>query len=192
MASGTFGKVGQQDVLAFWYEEAGADQWFAKSDAFDLEIKTRFQTLVEMLDAEIDLTGLSPWEASGPGALASVIALDQFPRNIYRGTPRAFAFDEKARSIASRAIDAGLDDAMASEQRHFLYMPYMHVEDLASQERCVELFETRLSDPGLVRFAVEHRDIIERFGRFPHRNVILGRMSTPEEEEFLAGDGFKG
>jgi uncharacterized protein (DUF924 family) len=118
-------------------------------------------------------------------ALATVIALDQFSRNIIRGTPRAFATDAKAREIADCAIASGFDVVLSKDQRTFLYLPYQHAEDAATQAQGVELVAS-LEDAGLTRWAVAHKDIIDRFGRFPHRNVMLGRTSTPEEIAFLS------
>lgn len=181
-----------KDILNFWFEEAKPEQWFTKDDAFDTLIKERFSDLLIDLGHDVDEMGKTRWEVDSPGALASVLVLDQFPRNIHRGTPQAFAFDEKARGVAQRLIDAGGDGPLTSKQRQFLYMPFMHVEDLAAQEFCVECFKTRLEDQKDLSFATDHRDIIKRFGRFPHRNEILGRTSSAEEVAFLAEGGFAG
>ena len=124
------------------------------------------------------------------GALALCILLDQFPRNAFRNTPRMFATDARARAIAQMAIESAFDDAVDEDLRQFLYMPFMHSEDIADQDRCVELTQGLATDNH--RYAVLHRDIIRRFGRFPHRNDILGRASTPEERQFLADGGFAG
>ena len=184
--------VDAQDILAFWFREATPEQWFAKDDQFDAQIKSRFSSVVARLAEQIETEGVTNWEGTPKGSLASVLVLDQFPRNIFRGTPQAFAFDDKAREVAQRLIDVGGDMDLTSQERQFLYLPYMHVEDLDAQEFCVELFKTRLEDQSQLSYAVDHRDIIQRFGRFPHRNAILGRLSTEAELAFLADGGFAG
>jgi uncharacterized protein (DUF924 family) len=174
------------DILAFW-REAGKDRWYAKDDAFDAEIARRFG------DAHREAVAgrLDRWDADPAGALALVILLDQFSRNMFRGSSRAFAADAKARDIAVRAIASGHDRAVDDDLRPFFYLPFMHSEDLADQDVCVGLYEAS-GDVDGARWARLHRDIVARFGRFPHRNVVLGRDTTPQEEEYLAGDGFKG
>ncbi len=174
------------DVIAFW-REAGEAKWFDKDDAFDAAIRARFLPLCE-LAARGELRA---WEATPDGALALVIMLDQFPRNLYRGTPRAYATDEAALGVADRALARGFDASCDGELAFFLHLPFMHAEDLARQERGVVFFE-RLGLADNLRAAREHRDIIARFGRFPHRNAILGRETTPEEQRYLEEDGFKG
>jgi len=165
--------------------------WFSVRAAFDDEIRARFGALAAAAAAG-ELDG---WAATGDGALALVIALDQFPRNLHRGTPQAFACDARAREIASGAIDRGLDLRVALERRAFVYLPFEHSELLADQDRSVALFEAwaaehpaeqRAAADDTMSYAVRHREIIERFGRFPHRNAVLGRTSTPEEIAFLA------
>ena len=174
-----------QAVLAFW-REAGPLRWFRKDDAFDLEFRERFLAAHEAAARGT----FDAWAAMPDGALALCILLDQFPRNAFRGTSRMFATDAKARAIAAVAIDSGFDDAVDDELRQFFYLPLMHSEDLADQDRCVDLTQHLATDSH--RYAVMHRDIIQRFGRFPHRNDVLGRASTPEELQFLAAGGFAG
>ena len=167
------------EVLKFWFEELQPAAWFTKDAAVDAQIRTRFERFHGQLSrGEIQVPNT-------PRAyLAAVIVLDQFSRNMFRGTVKAFASDTKALEFASRALDAGFDREMTKEQRQFLYLPFMHSEELPIQTRCVELFGA-LEDPELMRYATEHRDIVERFGRFPHRNAALGRESTPPEIDFM-------
>ena len=134
---------------------------------------------------------LTDWEASAEGALALLILLDQFPRNMFRGDPRAFSSDAQALEVAHRALARGADKRIEAPLLQFLYLPFMHSEDLADQLRCVELFRTT-ADTENLRYAKEHADIIRRFGRFPHRNRVLGRTTTPAEQVFLDGGGFSG
>jgi uncharacterized protein (DUF924 family) len=176
------------ETLRFWYEEAGPENWWRKSDAFDALVLDRFAATHEAA-ARGDL---DHWAETPEGALALVIVLDQFPRNMFRGTPSAFATDGQALAVTEAAVARGDDLSLDEGQRHFLYMPYMHSERLADQERCCALMESRMPGSDAIRHAHEHRDIIRRFGRFPHRNTILGRPSTPEEEHFLADGGFAG
>lgn len=174
------------DVVAFW-REAGPDRWFAKDEAFDAEIRRRF-----LATHEAAATGrLGDWEATAEGAYALLILLDQFPRNLFRGSPRAFATDAMALGIAERAVAKGFDTAYEPPESRFIYMPFMHAEDLEHQERCIALCAA-LDDAEGVTYAVQHRDIIRDFGRFPHRNPILGRETTPDEQAFLDEGGFRG
>lgn len=173
------------DVLDFW-REAGPQRWFRKDDAFDARFRERFLSTHEAAAAG----ALEAWASTADGALAMVILLDQFPRNAFRGTPRMYATDAKAREIARRAVDAGFDRQVDPELRPFFYLPFMHSEQLEDLDRCVELNRALGEDNH--RYAVHHRAIIERFGRFPHRNAVLGRPSTPQEEAFLAEGGFGG
>src|SRR5262245_7258019 len=174
------------DVLRFW-REAGPDRWYAKNDAFDVAIREQFLATYEAAAAG----RLSDWEASAEGALALVIVLDQFARNMFRDDPRAFAADPLARAVAERAIARGHDGEIEPRERQFLYLPFEHGETLAHQERCVALFRA-LGDAELAKWAELHADTIRRFGRFPHRNAVLGRATTPEEQAFLDGGGFSG
>ena len=174
------------DILAFW-REAGRDRWYEKDDGFDAEVRHRYLDLWH----EAAAGKLSSWEASDDGALALVIVLDQFPRNMFRGDPRTYASDALAREVAGRAIDRGTDARIDPVLVEFLYMPLMHSEALADQLRCVELFRKAGNSENL-GYAERHADIVRRFGRFPHRNRLLGRATTPEEQAFLDGGGFSG
>ena len=177
--------VGPQDVLAFW-RAAGPDKWFTKDAAFDDEIRGRFLPTYEAAAA-----GTLAWDTSPEGALALLIVLDQFPRNMFRGSARAFAADPLARAVASGAIARGFDQQVAVPERSFFYLPFEHSEDLADQERCVALNRAS-GDADALKWAELHADIIRRFGRFPHRNATLGRVTTPDEQVFLDGGGFAG
>jgi uncharacterized protein (DUF924 family) len=177
-----------EDVRAFWFEDLEPADWFKKSDATDARIASRYLTLYKSL-SEMPVDALA---ASSPvEVLAAVIVLDQFPRNLFRGDPLSFATDAKALAIAKVAIDGGLDQDLSVSQRVFLYLPFEHSEDMADQDRSVELISA-LGDEGYTQYALAHRDVISRFGRFPHRNAVLGRTSTDEEQEYLAtpGSGF--
>jgi uncharacterized protein (DUF924 family) len=167
-------------VRAHVLTEAGPDKWYTKNAAFDGDIRARF---LETYEAAAE-GRLAEWERLG-------IVLDQFPRNMFRGDARAFAADPRAREVAGRAITNGFDAATPLPLRQFFYLPYEHSELLADQERGVELFRAT-GDEELVKWAALHADIIRRFGRFPHRNAVLGRTSTPEEQAFLDGGGFAG
>ena len=173
-----------QHVVAFW-RDAGPSRWFGKDDAFDRAFTARFLDAHEAA-ARGELDG---WAATAEGALALCILLDQFPRNAFRGTPRVYATDAKARDIALKAIEARLDREVDAPLQQFFRLPLMHSERLEDQDRCVEL---SAADPESARWALHHRDIIRRFGRFPHRNAVLGRESTPAEQAFLAQGGFAG
>ena len=167
------------EVLHFWFEEIPHANWFGKDAAVDTQIRDRFLALHTRLLAE-DGQGLQTSRAM----LAAVIVLDQFSRNIFRDDARAYAADPIARRIARSVIDQGLDATMAAQEKRFLYLPFEHSEDARDQKLSVNLIEP-LGDPEMTKYAVAHQVIIDRFGRFPHRNVILGRRSTPEEVEFL-------
>lgn len=173
------------DVLDFWFRELAPEAWFRKDATVDETIRTRFLGRHEQVVADFDLAA-----ATGtPGrALATIIVLDQFPRNMFRNTPRAFATDPLALSVADAAVARGLDTGLEKMRRLFLYLPFEHSEALVHQARSVELIGG-LGDDDLRRYAVAHSDIIKRFGRFPHRNVILGRGSTAEELAFLSQPG---
>ena len=174
-----------EEVLDFWFGELAPRQWFAKDAALDERIRARFGALHERLLAtqarEVELEGARATQAA-------VIVLDQFSRNLHRGDARAFASDRQARKLADDAIDQGFDQAMTPAQRLFLYLPFEHSESLADQHRAVALVEA-LGVPEWTRYSIAHRDLIERFGRFPHRNAVLGRASTPEELDALAQPG---
>ncbi|RZI91306.1 MAG: DUF924 domain-containing protein [Variovorax sp.] len=173
------------DVAAFW-REAGPARWFKKDERFDSEFKARF----EAAHRAAANGQLEAWSGTAEGALALLLLLDQFPRNCFRDSAQSFATDAKARAVADAAIAAGLDQEVEPALRAFFYLPFMHSESLADQERSVALNDAL--DDNTRRFAVLHRDIVARFGRFPHRNAVLGRESTPEEERFLAEGGFSG
>ncbi len=174
------------DVLSFW-RGAGPKKWYVKDEAFDAEVRARFLAAHEAA-ARGQLWG---WEQSAQGALALLILLDQFPRNLYRDSGHAFATDPKARTLARAAIEAGHDRAVEPLMRNFFYLPFEHSEDLADQDYCLALCaEAETADD--LKWAQVHHDIIVRFGRFPHRNAALGRTTTPEEQEFLDDGGFGG
>lgn len=173
------------EVVEFW-RAAGPQRWFRKDEAFDEEFRSRFlQAHEAAARGELDT-----WAATAEGALALVLLMDQFPRNAFRGTPRVYATDAQARGAASNAIERGFDGQVAPELRAFFYLPFMHSESLADQDRSVAL-NAQLGGES-ARYAEHHRGIVQRFGRFPHRNAVLGRTSTPEEERFIAEGGFAG
>lgn len=169
-----------QEVLDFWFKEVTPKQWFEKDDAFDKLIASRFMGLV----AQAKAGELAPWRSEAKGALAEVILLDQFSRNVYRDQPESFAADPMALALAQCAIEKGQDLELSEIERSFLYMPFMHSESLVIHEQAVGLFES-LGLANSLEFEKRHKAIIERFGRYPHRNEILGRVSTDEEMEFL-------
>lgn len=173
------------EVVAFW-RAAGARAWFAKADAFDADCRA-----FEAAHHAAARREFPDWETHAEGALALCLLLDQIPRNIYRNSAHAFATDGLARAVATRAIAANFDTATDETLRFFFYMPFEHAEEIDAQNRSVFLFET-LGNADYLKFAQLHRDIIARFGRFPHRNATLGRVSTPEEAAFLAEGGFAG
>jgi uncharacterized protein (DUF924 family) len=172
------------DVLHFWFAESGSERWFKKDPAFDDAIRQRFLALHEMLAAGDSHDLLS----DAPTALAAVIVLDQMARNMFRDTPRAFATDAQALTLAQEAIALGFEAELTKDERLFLYLPFEHAEDRNAQARCVALMAS-LDDPELLKWAEAHRKIIDRFRRFPHRNNLLGRTSTQEEVEFLKQPG---
>ncbi|MBZ9706039.1 DUF924 family protein [Mesorhizobium sp. ESP7-2] len=172
-------------VTKFW-RDAGEDAWFEKNNAFDADLRDRFLDLhYAAARRECD-----DWSGHAEGSLALMILLDQFPRNCFRGTGHMFATDPLAKHFAQKAVDAGHDLALEPEVRVFLYLPFEHSENLADQDRSVELHTVRAEFN--LKYALEHRDIIQRFGRFPHRNRMLGRETTAEEKAFLDDGGFSG
>ncbi|HEX4713218.1 DUF924 family protein [Phenylobacterium sp.] len=174
------------DVIGFW-RQAGPAKWFKKLTAFDEAIRLKFEpTHHRAARGEYDA-----WADTADGALALVILLDQFPRNLYRGSAHAFATDPKARSIARPAIERGFDRQVEPVLRDFFYLPFRHSEDLTDQDYSLALC-AEAGDADDLKWAAQHRDIIVRFGRFPHRNRALGRETTPEEQEFLDEGGFAG
>ncbi len=172
-------------VLGFWFAPGMEKRWFVKDEAFDAEVRESLGPLHD----EAACGSLDGWEESAWGALALVILLDQVSRNLYRGGPRAFATDAKALAVTKRTIDKGLDGQLQQVERMFLYLPLEHCEELADQELCVRLAAQLDENPEWHDYAVRHRDIVARFGRFPHRNALLVRESTAEEEAFLKEPG---
>ncbi len=179
--------IAPSDVIAFW-KEAGPSKWFARDEAFDALFRERFEVAHHAAARrELDF-----WAKTPEGSLALLILLDQFPRNVFRGTGHAFATDPLARMVAGQALEAGHDLRVEGDLRRFFYLPLQHSEDRADQARQVELFQTRMERKPDDRWAEHHCEIIVRFGRFPHRNRALGRETTPEEQAFLDADGFRG
>jgi uncharacterized protein (DUF924 family) len=172
-------------IVDFW-REAGPSLWFAKDPEFDRRFRERFIARYEAAARG----ELSAWLTTAEGALALLLLLDQFPRNVFRDTPRMYATDAMACEIAAAAVDAGHDQAVEAEMARFFYLPFGHSESLADQERAVALVR-RLGEPDISR-AERHCGIVRRFGRFPHRNPILGRAMTEEEQRFLDEGGFAG
>lgn len=185
-----------EEILRHWFGE-GADRsayWFGKSEEVDAELRRLFKYDVDRAASGI----LDDWAATPRGRLALILLLDQFPRNLHRGTPAAFAWDKRALSLALEGLDRGHDRQLAPIERAFFYLPLEHSEDPAHQERAVTLYEALLSEvpadaratfESFLDYARQHRAIIDRFGRFPHRNAILGRETTGEEAAFLEGPG---
>jgi uncharacterized protein (DUF924 family) len=186
-----------QEVLDFWFGAPGSEaagqprrEWFVKSEAFDATVRERFGTAIAAAAAG----GLREWDETGPqGVLARILVLDQLARNAFRGKPQSFTGDALALAAARGLVDTGADQGLAPLQRAFVYMVFEHAEDAGMQERAVELFTTLAAEhPGfdeMLDYAHRHRGVIARFGRFPHRNAILGRASTPEEAAFLQQPG---
>jgi len=183
------------DVLDFWFQpgdgpgfEQSKQNWFAKDDAFDQQIVDKFAADYERAAAgELD-----DWMGSAKGCLALLLLLDQFSRNMFRGSPKAFTADPKARAIADHAVAQGFDKSYGPQERFFFYLPFEHSEDITDQNRCLELVREipgAMEEEGNYKWAAAHHVIIERFGRFPHRNAVLGRESTDEELEFLTQEG---
>jgi uncharacterized protein (DUF924 family) len=179
-------EITPSDIVSFW-RGAGPKAWFEKNTAFDDEVRRLFLRCHEAAASG----ALATWEDHAEGMLALLILLDQFPRNMFRSDARAFATDPMARAIASRAIVRGFDAQVAPEMRTFFYLPFEHSEDTADQERAVALYKA-IGDADGLKWAELHADIIRRFGRFPHRNAVLGRTTTPDEQAFLDSGGFAG
>jgi len=172
-----------QEVISFWFNEKNKAHWFAKDAAFDEEIKKNFLNTYELAAK----SACFAWRSQALGRLAEVIVLDQFPRNMFRNNPRSFAADPLALALAQEAVERGIDKQLRIEERSFLYMPYMHSEALNVHDEAVKLF----AQPGLehnLEYEILHKKIIERFGRYPHRNEVLGRSSTPDEITYLEKD----
>jgi len=188
--------AGVADILEFWFGSSDSDTpgkarkaWFSKSSEFDQRIRIHFQD-----DYQKAAAGeLNHWQQTAQGSVALILLLDQFPRNMFRGAPGAFTTDLQAQAVTQHAIARGLDQELPTLQRWFLYIPLMHSENLDHQRQSVELFrQLKDADPetaSAFTYAVRHREVIEQFGRFPHRNEILDRASTPEEVEFLKQPG---
>ena len=174
----------KEEILNFWFKECKPEQWFKKNEDFDQMIENRFSSAIESAIAG----KLDSWEESESGCLALIILLDQFTRNVFRDTPRAFAGDERALALSQLCCDKDYLTNPDVQRRQFMLMPMMHSENLAVQDAAFPLFKKYTSGKDY-KYAVKHRDIIARFGRFPHRNAILGRKSTNEELEFLKQPG---
>jgi uncharacterized protein (DUF924 family) len=178
--------VTPQEILDYWFKEVGPDGWFAISDAVDAETLRRFGDAWRQACAGDFVS----WRESPDGALALIILLDQFPRNMFRETGETFASDPLALDVAELAVDHQLDLQVPGDIRSFFFMPFMHCEAIEAQDRCVELFQERLPESKSLQYAKDHREIIQKFGRFPHRNDLLGRSSTEDELTFLRDSGF--
>ncbi|QJW56742.1 hypothetical protein HL670_03639 [Serratia plymuthica] len=176
-----------KQVIDFWFEEIDPVMWFKKDEDFDNRLQVRFGELWHAAAAG----ELAHWRETIEGRLAEVIVLDQFSRNLFRGTPRAFSSDCMALVLAQEAIRSGQCEQLSREQRGFLYLPFMHSESAVIHQQALALY-TELNNGDQLEFELRHKAIIDRFGRYPHRNAILGRISTPEEEAFLLlpGSGF--
>lgn len=179
-----------EDILAFWFKETDKKHWFKASDAFDADVRSRFETKAVNLASILLMNTQHHWESTPEGSLALILAMDQFPRNMYRGTPGAFAWDDLALGVAQRMVKDFQDLKIPQELRAFIYMPFMHSEDIIIQDKCVELCDARLEDENTLFHAKEHRKIIQTFGRFPHRNAILGRESMEAEKTYLKNGGY--
>ena len=173
--------VTAEQLLGFWFSGRVAKLWFRSTAEFDQELRDKFLPTYQLAcDGQLD-----HWQQNRDGALALVIIFDQLPLNMFRGKPDSFATESRSRDVAAYAIEKEFDRHMTDKQKAFLYMPYMHSENIADQQRSVELFEKAGLQENL-RFAYHHRDIVKRFGRFPHRNQILGRQSSQAELDYLA------
>jgi uncharacterized protein (DUF924 family) len=182
-----------QEVLDFWFGREGEEgygefreAWFNRDPEFDREIRDRFESVYE----EAAAGRLDHWKSEARSCLALIVVLDQFPRNMYRGDARMYAADEKAREAARHAVEHAYDRELSPYGRLFMYLPFEHSEELDDQRLSVELFRglaTEMGSEDLLGYAVRHLEIVERFGRFPHRNEILGRRTTLEESKFLSG-----
>lgn len=176
--------VAVDDVIQFWFEVLSPKDWYRAPGHVDAEIRSRFGGLYEAFEDHVP----QDWLASPRGLLAGIVVLDQFPRNMFRGRPQAFATDAKALVLSKEALSTRADMALPPKQRAFIYLPFQHAEDLDDQARSVGLF-TALGNPLNLDYAIRHQEIIERFGCFPHRNATLGRHSTEEEKAFLKEPG---
>lgn len=179
-----------KEIIDFWLRH-GPEAWFSASAELDREINEKYA------DLHIDACkrDLADWEATAEGALALLLLLDQFPRNLYRGSAHSYATDGLARAVARRALKKGLDKQVPDQLRPFFYLPFEHSESMDDQQLCIRLLEEHRDQTGdeeSLKWAILHKDIIEQFGRFPHRNEALGRDTTPAEQAYLDSDGFKG
>ena len=176
----------KDEILKFWFEETKPAQWFQKNPDFDTEILARFEPDYNLAMEDI----YDGWMEDEKGCLALCILLDQFPRNMFRDTPRMFSGDQKARAVSNHALEKNFDQLLNTDEKAFIYLPFEHSENIADQERSVKLFKPLKDDnPIYYDYAVRHYDVIKKFGRFPHRNTILERQSTKLEEEYLAKHG---
>lgn len=173
-----------QDVLNFWFDELAPEQWWTKDENLDQKIIERFSQVHQRASR----CELFEWRETARGRLAEIIVLDQFSRNMFRGTPESFAWDSLALALSQEAISAGAEKFLTPVERSFLYLPFMHSESLLIHEQAVKLF-TDNGIAGNLDFEIQHQNILKKFGRYPHRNAILGRASTPEELEFLQQPG---
>ena len=176
--------AGIDEILNFWFGELSRRDWFRKDEALDSTIASRFGAIYHELRAGVPAT----WLNTPQGYLAAILVLDQFPRNMFRGDARSFATDDAALGLAKRAIAEGLDELLTRDQRVFLYMPFQHSEHRDDQARAIALY-TMLGKPSNLDFALRHQAVVNRFDRFPHRNAVLGRASTAEEQAFLGEPG---
>ena len=176
----------REDILSFWFTETTPAQWFQVSPIFDEMVRTKFLDHFLLAAKGYGLGYCDDWANSADGALALILTFDQFPRNMFRDDPKSYATDDKALQIAELAIERGFDQVMTPLKRRFFYLPFEHSENIDHQYRSVEFFQKmKHDDPMGVEYAERHLRVIEQFGRFPHRNIILGRESTPAEETFL-------
>lgn len=175
-----------KDILSFWFKEISEESWWKKDEDFDQMVRDRFMTIYQAAKGN----QLKAWQDTAEGSLALVLILDQFSRNMFRGKPESFQTDPQALQVSKTAISKGFDVDLKNDKFHaeFLYMPYMHSENLSDQVESVRLFK-QSGNEHMLSFAIAHHDIIERFGRYPHRNEILGRISTPKEKAFLKEPG---
>ena len=178
------------DILTFWFETAGPEKWYQKSDDFDALVRFEYEETAMVLASDISRKSSHKWEESIDDHLALIISLDQFPRNMFRGTKAAFAWDVFALASAKRLVAKNHDLKIPQDRRAFVYMPYMHSEEMIDQDRCVALVDQRLESQNTLHHAKEHRKVIARFGRFPHRNKIIERASTKEEITYLNNGGY--
>lgn len=180
-----------EDIIDFWFEQAGPKKWFSGGDGFDALVRQKFENASIDIAGQVRAKGKHDWMEQGDSALALIIILDQFPRNMFRGTKAMFAWDDLALKCAKHAVEKGYDLRMLQSRRDFFYMPYMHSEALNDQRECVRLVDQRSADDSTLFHAKAHMKLIEKFGRFPHRNEILGRKSTDAERQFLDDGGYR-